>query len=95
MEISQFIGSFLPSSVKKSDVLDSMEDSQLVLPSSRLQANLEFHRLNVLLLRTEVGHDGYQLARKIATVTTSDSQVNLSLCKSYFERVYILSLISL
>jgi len=84
MEILQFLGSLLPSSEDKYDDMSMSnveEELQIVSSSLKLQANLEFHRLNVLLLRGVVGFDGYQVARKIATATASDFHVNVSLSK--------------
>jgi vacuolar protein sorting-associated protein 13D len=89
VEILQFLQIIVPSgSGPASSLPDSVQpknsDSSIIGSSSvgrKIQANFEFHRLNVLLLRGVVGKDGTQVARKIATATASNARVNCNLRK--------------
>jgi vacuolar protein sorting-associated protein 13D len=87
MEILQFLRRIFPSSSNASSQLPESKSSEQTLISGsggrKVQANFEFHRLNVLLLRGVVGKDGNQVARKIATATASDARVNFSLSKFF------------
>lgn len=84
MEILQFIQKLNGPQPQEIKIENEMETSQIAdlesqKPSQKVQANFEFRRLNILLLRGVVGKDGNECARKIATATASDSRINLSL----------------
>lgn len=90
VEIFQFIQKLTPQSSSTSNDEDCKQDLENEATqqledqrsSQKWQANFEFRRLNVLLLRGVVGKDGDECARKIATATASDSKINLILNKS-------------
>lgn len=82
VEILQFLQQIFPSSNSEKNETKS-SDTSMVTPNSgrKIQANFEFHRLNVLLLRGVIGKDGNQVARKIATATASEARVNFKMSK--------------
>lgn len=85
VEIIQFLHNILPTGSQPSEVQPKNSDSSIIASTSsgrKIQANFEFHRLNVLLLRGVVGKNGTQVARKIATATASNARVNCNLRKS-------------
>lgn len=86
VEIFQFIQKLSPNAGPAIPPVPDPEESQVPKAepktSQKIQANFEFRRLNILLLRGVVGKDGDEMARKIATATASDSKINMILSKS-------------
>lgn len=57
------------------------DESQRVLPSSlpiltKTELTFDFHRLNILLLRSVTLDSGMTVARKIATATMTDAKIH-------------------